>query len=38
MERLRYRQLKGHQGDWLVDVEWEDGTMELVPDRAQALL
>jgi hypothetical protein len=31
MERLRYRALKGRQGDWLVEVEWEDGTTELLP-------
>ena len=31
MERLRYSNLTGRQGDWLVEVTWEDGTTELLP-------
>ncbi len=30
-ERLRFCALKGRQGDWLVEVEWEDGSTEQVP-------
>jgi hypothetical protein len=28
---MRYRDLTGRQGDWLVKVTWEDGSIELVP-------
>jgi hypothetical protein len=31
MEQMRYRGLTGRQGDWLVEVTWEDGAIELVP-------
>jgi hypothetical protein len=31
-DRLRYRSLKGCQGSWLIEVTYEDGTTEMVPN------